>query len=156
MLILGANGKVLILDSNGEFVSTVSKQGAFFTHIGTCDDRLLLGTERGTVHAYHIASLQFINEIPYQMALLPSNCLNEDPLRLTNEAGMSRPLSKLEEAKLKLGPPVTGIESTKDKRFLMVSYQDSSFAVVDRQVVSSLSDAILGYQFGHFETITGL
>ena len=57
MLILGMNGKVLILDSKGEFVSTVSRQGAFFTNIGTCDDRLLLGTEKGTVHAYHIASL---------------------------------------------------------------------------------------------------
>ena len=65
MLILGSSGKVLILDGQGEFVSTVSKQGAFFTYIGTCDDRLLLGTEKGTVHAYHIASLQFINEIPY-------------------------------------------------------------------------------------------
>lgn len=57
MLILGMNGKVLILDNSGEFVSTVSKQGVFFTEIGTCDDRLLLGTEKGTVHAYHIASL---------------------------------------------------------------------------------------------------
>lgn len=57
MLILGLNGKVLILDNKGEFVSTVSRQGAFFTEIGTCDDRLLLGTEKGTVHAYHIASL---------------------------------------------------------------------------------------------------
>lgn len=57
ILILGVNGKVLILDSKGDFVSTVSKTGVFFTEIGTCDDRLLLGTERGTVHAYHIASL---------------------------------------------------------------------------------------------------
>ena len=57
MLILGMNGKVLILDAKGEFVSTVSKQGTIFTEISTCDDRLLLGTEKGTVHAYHIASL---------------------------------------------------------------------------------------------------
>lgn len=83
MLVLGQNGKVLILDSQGEFVSTVSRDGTFFTEIGTCDDRLLLGTERGTVHAYHIASLQFICEIPYQLALLPSNCLNEDLLAAT-------------------------------------------------------------------------
>ena len=57
MLILGMNGKVLILDSRGEFVSTVSQNGVFFTEIGTCDDRLLLGSERGTVLVYHIASL---------------------------------------------------------------------------------------------------
>ena len=76
MLILGANGKVLILDNKGGFVSIVQKQGTFFTKIGTVDDRLLLGTERGTVHAYHIASLKFLCEIPYQLALLPSNCIN--------------------------------------------------------------------------------
>jgi len=38
----------------------------------------------------------------------------------------------------------------------MITYQDSSFAVIDRQVVTSLSDSILGYQYGHFESITGL
>ena len=106
---------------------------------------MLLGTERGTVHAYHIASLQFIGEIPYQLALLPSTCLNEDLIAQTLQAGASKPLSKMEEALNKVGPPVSGIQSTKDKRFLMVSYQDSTFAVIDRQVVSSLSDAILGY-----------
>ena len=62
----------------------------------------------------------------------------------------------MDEALIKVGPPVSGIESTKDKRFLKLTYADSSFAVIDRQVVSSLSDAILGYQYGHFEGITGL
>lgn len=90
------------------------------------------------------------------MALLPSNCLNEDLLAATREAKSTRPLNKTEEALRKFGPPVTSIQSTKDKRFLMVTYQDSSFAVVDRKVVTSPSDAILGYQYGHFETITGL
>lgn len=122
MLILGSNGKVLILDGKGEFVSTVSKQGTFFTHIGTCDDRLLLGTEKGTTHAYHIASLMFINEIPYQIALLPNNCINEDPLHASIQAKAYRPLNKIEEALLKVGPPVNGIQSTKDKRFVMLSY----------------------------------
>lgn len=103
------NGKVLILDSKGEFVSTVSRQGVFFTCIGTCDDRLLLGTEKGTVHAYHIASLQFINEIPYQIGLLPNMCINDDLLRITNQVGANRPLNKMEEALLKVGPPVSGI-----------------------------------------------
>ena len=97
------------------------------------------------MHAYHIASLMFINEIPYQIALLPNNCINEDPLHATNQARASRPLNKVEEALLKVGPPVSGIQSTKDKRFVMLSYLDSSFAVIDRQVVTSLSDAILGY-----------
>ena len=65
MLILGDNGKVLILDSQGEFVSTVAKQGVHFTTIGVASDKLLLGTDRGSVQVYHLASLQFISEIPY-------------------------------------------------------------------------------------------
>jgi tricorn protease-like protein len=56
-LILGESGKVLILDENGEFVSTVVKQGVFFTRVGTAHDKLLLGTNRGTIHVYHMASL---------------------------------------------------------------------------------------------------
>ena len=56
---------MLILDQQGEFVSTVSKEGVMFTRIGTAHDKLLLGTNRGTVHVYHMASLQFISEIPY-------------------------------------------------------------------------------------------
>lgn len=56
-LILGESGKVLILDENGEFVSTVVKEGIFFTKIGTAHDKLLLGTSRGTIHVYHMASL---------------------------------------------------------------------------------------------------
>lgn len=56
---------MLILDSQGEFVSTLTKDGVVFTRIGTAHDKLLLGTNRGTVHVYHMASLQFISEIPY-------------------------------------------------------------------------------------------
>lgn len=77
--------------------------------------------------------------------MLPNTCINEDPLAATMQANTGRVLNKVEEALLKVGPSVNRIQSTKDKRFLMVSYEDSSFAVVDRQVVSSLSDAILGY-----------
>jgi hypothetical protein len=71
LLILGDNGKVLILDQQGEFVSTVFKQGVFFTTVGVANDKLLLGTERGLIHVYHLASLSFVSEIPYQFSLLP-------------------------------------------------------------------------------------
>lgn len=49
ILVLGANGKVLILDQNGDFVSTIARQGAFFTTLGTAGDKLLLGTDKGTI-----------------------------------------------------------------------------------------------------------
>ena len=64
-LILGDNGKLLILDSKGEFVSTVSKEGVIFTVVGAASDKLLLGTEKGSIHVYHLASLKFVTEIPY-------------------------------------------------------------------------------------------
>jgi len=68
---------LLILDQKGEFVSTVSKEGVIFTVIGTASDKLLLGTEKGLIHVYHLASLKFVAEIPYQMALLANGCLNK-------------------------------------------------------------------------------
>jgi hypothetical protein len=73
---LGDNGKLLILDQKGEFVSTVSKEGVVFTVIGTASDKLLLGTDKGSIYVYHMASLKFVTEIPYQMALLANGCLN--------------------------------------------------------------------------------
>jgi len=65
LLILGENGRILILDQEGEFVSSIARDLQVFSVIGTAHDKLLLGTERGTVCVYHLASLQFINEIPY-------------------------------------------------------------------------------------------
>ena len=76
MLILGENGKVLILDQVGDFVSTVSRQGVFFTSVGVANDKLLLGTDTGCIAVYHLASLSFVSEIPYQFNLLPAQKLN--------------------------------------------------------------------------------
>jgi hypothetical protein len=57
LVILGDNGRVLILDQEGEFVSAIKKEFTFFTVIGTAHDKLLIGTEKGTVCVYHMASL---------------------------------------------------------------------------------------------------
>jgi len=48
---------VLILDACGQFVSCISRVGVMFKSITTANDKLLLGTDTGTVHAYHLASL---------------------------------------------------------------------------------------------------
>lgn len=60
----------------GEFVSTLHKDDVVFTRIGTAHDKLLLGTNRGTVHVYHMASLQMISEIPYQLSFIEKFSLN--------------------------------------------------------------------------------
>jgi len=55
----------------------------------------------------------------------------------------------------KLGPEVSDIFTTQNMRFLCVKYRDSSFVVIDR-TIQDARQAILGYQFGHFERVSGL
>lgn len=126
-MILGDNGKLLILDSKGEFVSTVSKEGVIFTVVGTASDKLLLGTEKGSINVYHLASLKFVTEIPYQMALLANGCLNKSHTieDFRNPDALS-----------KVGPPVIDIQTTSNLRFLKIKYSDSSFVVIDRSVLN--------------------
>jgi hypothetical protein len=45
VLILGESGKVLILDQEGQFVSTFNQPGVVFTCIAVANDKLLLGTD---------------------------------------------------------------------------------------------------------------
>jgi len=69
-----------------------------FTKIGTAHDKLLLGTNRGTVHVYHMASLQFISEIPFQLSFLEKFSLNSE----------NKSVSEMESLSLqKSGPPVS-------------------------------------------------
>ena len=137
---------MLILDTNGEFVSTLSKEHVFFTRIGTAHDKLLMGTNRGTVHVFHLASLQFISEIPYQLSFLQKFSLNSDQ----RSAFQSEELSTV-----KVGPPICRIDTTQSLRFLWIQYSDGSFAMVDRTIMNP-RQAILGYSCGHFECISGL
>jgi hypothetical protein len=55
----------------------------------------------------------------------------------------------------KIGPPVTFVATTSNMRFLMIRYQDSSFAMIDR-TVQTPQQAIMGYQFGHFQRVSGI
>lgn len=80
LIILGDNGKILILDQEGEFVSTLKKDMQYFTTVMTTHDKLLLGTERGTICVYHLASLSFISEVPYQLGVLQNFQLNQSAL----------------------------------------------------------------------------
>lgn len=100
---------------------------------------------------FNLASLQFISEIPYQIALLPQNCLNRNLAAEVASQNTQRDKSqtKLEWALRKAGPPVATIQSTLNNRFLMVGYADSSFVVIDRTITEPVQ-AILGSQTGHF------
>lgn len=57
-------------------MSTVSKEGIFITNVAAAYDKMMLGTNRGTVLVYHMASLQFISEIPFQLSFLEKFSLN--------------------------------------------------------------------------------
>ena len=76
LIILGDNGRILILDQEGEFVGTIAKETCNFTSICAAHDKLLLGTDRGTLAVYHMASLEFISEVPYQLTRLQNFNLN--------------------------------------------------------------------------------
>jgi len=146
LLILGESGKLLILDQEGEFVSTVARDGVVFTRIGTAHDKLLLGTNRGTVHVYHMASLQFINEIPYQLSFLEKFSLNS----------FNKTAVEIDQLSLaKVGPPVTEIGTTLNLRYLWLRYSDGSFVMIDRTIMNP-KQAILGYSCGHFESISAM
>ena len=108
-LILGDNGKLLILDQKGEFVSTVSKEGVIFTVIGTASDKLLLGTDKGSIYVYHMASLKFVTEIPYQMALLANGCLNRGSTNDDFRTGFGSSQAVVKNALSTFGPPVRDI-----------------------------------------------
>lgn len=69
----------------------MSKEGVIFTVIGTASDKLLLGTDKGSIHVYHMASLKFVAEIPYQMVLLANGCLNRAQTMNDLRAGFSGP-----------------------------------------------------------------
>lgn len=75
---------------------------------------------------YHVSSLQFVTEIPYQIALLPSKALNH------NHSKISDTTNNLEQALLKIGPHVTSIGLTENQRFMKIAYADKSFVVIDR------------------------
>ena len=87
------------------------------------------------IHVYHMASLNHINEIPYQFALLADRSMNCRP--------------QTDHAFAKVGPPVSQIEFTNNHRFIKIQYADSSFVVVDR-TQNSPREAICGHQQGHF------
>ena len=116
LLVLGENGKLLILDQEGEFVSTVTQDTQFFTFICAAHDKLLLGTDRGTLTVYHLASLQFISEVPYQMAGLV------ETMRINNKSGGEDSGSAM--GKFRVGPPVKQVMITSNMRFLMIKYSD--------------------------------
>lgn len=78
-------------------MSTVQKEGIFITNIGAAYDKMMLGTNRGTVLVYHMASLQFISEIPFQLSFLEKFSLNS----------YNKSMREVETLSVqKVGPPV--------------------------------------------------
>lgn len=164
LLILGDNGKVLILDQEGEFVSTICKDMVSFSVIGTAsNDKILLGTDRGTICVYHMASLQFISEVPYQLSMLSNFQLNgtsildkalkRHEISVGGNSRMNPLLTEEDEQDLaqsdqfslfKVGPPVIFVQTTMNMRYLFIKYADHSFVMIDRTVLSP-SQAIMGH-----------
>ena len=57
IFILSSNGKVLILDSEGEYVTSLQRADVEFSSISSSYENLYLGTTNGTVHWYNVMTL---------------------------------------------------------------------------------------------------
>jgi hypothetical protein len=57
LFVLSKNGKILALDSQGEYVSSINRPGVDFTSISCSYENLFVGTASGTLHNYKISSL---------------------------------------------------------------------------------------------------
>lgn len=69
LIVLGRNGSVLILNSNGQFVSTIERPETEFTSVSCSKENLYLGTFSGTVFNYHLSSLQLIKQLSHNSLL---------------------------------------------------------------------------------------
>ena len=57
IFVLSSNGKVLILDSEGEYVTSLQRSDIEFSSISWSYENLYLGTTNGTVHWYNVMTL---------------------------------------------------------------------------------------------------
>ncbi|CAI2364164.1 unnamed protein product [Moneuplotes crassus] len=57
IIILSSNGNLLILDSDGKYVSSLEREYLGFTSISCAQESLYLGTGNGTVHTYNVSTL---------------------------------------------------------------------------------------------------
>jgi hypothetical protein len=71
LIALGRNGKVLILDSNGDYVSSIERSDLEFTSLCCSQENLYLGTFNGSVLNYHLSSLQLIRQLSHVDLLRP-------------------------------------------------------------------------------------
>jgi len=69
LIILGWNGSVLILNSSGQYVSTIERPEIEFTSVSCSRENLYLGTFTGSVYNYHLSSLQLIKELSHSALL---------------------------------------------------------------------------------------
>lgn len=63
IIVLGQSGSILILNSDGKFVSTIERPEVEFTSISCSNEQLYLGTFSGQVMNYHLSSLNLVREI---------------------------------------------------------------------------------------------
>jgi len=71
LIVLGRNGSVLILNANGQFVSTIERPEIEFTSLSCSKENLYLGTFRGTIFNYHLSSLSLIKELSHSTLSQP-------------------------------------------------------------------------------------
>jgi len=115
IVVLSANGKVLILDSEGEYVSSIERTDLEFSSISCSMENLYLGTMNGTVHSYSVSSLigSSNKQISYADLLRPFEMKN----------------SEHEDIESKFTNKVKKIHSCKSGKRVLISFENNNFYV---------------------------
>jgi len=115
IVVLSANGKVLILDSEGEYVSSIERTDLEFSSISCSMENLYLGTMNGTVHSYSVSSLigSSNKQISYADLLRPFEMKN----------------SEHEDIESKFTNKVKKIHSCKSGKRVLISFKNNNFYV---------------------------
>jgi len=115
IVVLSANGKVLILDSEGEYVSSIERTDLEFSSISCSMENLYLGTMNGTVHSYSVSSLigSSNKQISYADLLRPFEMKNNEH----------------EDIESKFTNKVKKIHSCKSGKRVLISFKNNNFYV---------------------------
>lgn len=115
IVVLSANGKVLILDSEGEYVSSIERTDLEFSSISCSMENLYLGTMNGTVHSYSVSSLigSSNKQISYADLLRPFEMKNNEH----------------EDIESKFTNKVKKIHSCKSGKRVLISFENNNFYV---------------------------
>lgn len=119
LFVLGQNGKVLVLDTNGEYVSSISRSGALISSISTTYEDLYLGTNTGSIYSCKVSSLIAAAETDIEW--------NE----IHAFSDSRSPLDRYGDLKYDMKGYISEIISSRDGKRGLISMQNGNFYILN-------------------------